>query len=293
MIEIKYINRKSGEIETEKVPGSGSMNFLYGSGLGKLSLWLLVKRKAFSVWFGRYMSTSASAKKIPGFVEKHKIDLQEYIVPEDGFCSFNDFFYRKVKPEFRPIEEGVISPADGRVLVFPEISEAHKFFVKGEEFNLSKFLNGDKALTDLYVGGAMCIIRLAPVDYHRYHFPLAGVPEKSVLINGALYSVSPIALRKNMEIFFENKREYTILQTTTHSKVLICDVGATLTGGICQTYKPDVPVNKGAEKGYFYFGGSTLILLFEKGKISFSTDLISNTENGLETLLKMGETIGV
>lgn len=293
MIEIKYINRRSGDVETEKVPGGGSMNFLYSSGFGKLSLWLLVKRKAFSIWFGRYMSTKASAKKIPGFVEKHKIDLHEYIVPKDGFKSFNDFFYRKVKPEFRPIEEGVVSPADGRVLVFPDISEAHKFFVKGEEFDLNKFLNGDKKLTNLFVGGAMSIIRLAPVDYHRYHFPLSGVPEKSVLINGALYSVSPIALRKNMKIFFENKREYTVLKTNTHGKVLICDVGATLTGGIRQTYTPDVSVNKGDEKGYFYFGGSTLILLFEKGRISFSADLVSNTESGFETLLKMGETIGI
>lgn len=292
MVEIKYINRKSGEIEVEEVPGGGAMKFLYGNPLGKLSLWLLIKRKFFSAWFGKYMSSRSSVKKIEGFVQNHQINLDEYIIPEGGFSSFNDFFYRKIKPENRPIEKGVVSPADGRVVVFPEMSQSKRFFIKGEEFDLSKFLDGNKNLIEAYTGGSMCIVRLAPVDYHRYHFPLDGIPGESVLINGAYYSVSPLALQKNVQIFLENKREYCVLETTSHGKVLICDVGATLTAGICQTYQSNEQVNKGDEKGYFYFGGSTLILLFEKGEITFSEDLIENTQNGYETLLKMGETIG-
>lgn len=292
MVEIEYINRSTGEKEVEKVPGGGSMKFLYGNPIGKLSLWLLIKRKFFSVWFGKYMSSKSSVKKIQGFVRNHQIDLNEYQIPEKGFQSFNDFFYRKVKPEMRPIGEGVVSPADGRVLVFSEISDTQKFYVKGEEFDLNSFLDGNKQLVDLYNGGAMCVVRLAPVDYHRYHFPVSGSPSASILINGAYYSVSPLALQKNMKIFLQNKREYTVLDSSSNGKVLICDVGATLTGGICQTYEPNKPIQKGDEKGYFYFGGSTLILLFEKGKVSFNEDLLSNTNKGLETLIKMGETIG-
>lgn len=291
MIEVKYINRNSGQLEVEKVPGGGSMNFIYGNPLGKLSLWLVVKRKFLSVWFGKYMSSAASAKKIAPFIANHDIDMDQYIEPVNGFSNFNEFFYRKVEPSFRPIGENIVSPADGRVLVFPTLEKAHRFFVKGKEFDLTTFLRDEK-LVAKYKNGAMCIIRLAPVDYHRYHFPVSGLASESKVINGYYYSVSPIALRRNMSIFWENKREYTVVETTDHGSVLICDVGATLTGGIQQTYKANTLVKKGDEKGYFYFGGSTLILLFEEGKISFSDDLLNNSENGFETLLKMGETIG-
>lgn len=291
MTQIKYINRVTGSIETENVPGGGSMRFLYGNPIGKFSLWLLIKRKFFTAWFGKYMNSRSSAKKIPSFVENHKIDLEEYVVPEGGYKSFNDFFYRHIKPDFRPIGEGVVSPADGRVLVFPTIDSSQKFFVKGEAFNLNKFLKDDE-LASRFVGGSICIVRLAPVDYHRYHFPVHGIASESKLINGYYYSVSPIALQKNMKIFVENKREYTRLESDENGLVLICDVGATLTGGIQQTYQPNSQVKKGTEKGYFFFGGSTLILLFEKNRIVFSEDLIENSSRGYETLVKMGETIG-
>lgn len=291
MTEIKFINRNTGSLEVENVPGGGSLRFLYGNPIGKFTLWFFIKRKLFSAWFGKYMSSQRSAKKIDDFVKKHQIDLNQYIVPENGFSSFNDFFYRKIKSQFRPIGEGIISPADGRVLVFPSISDAHKFYVKGLEFDIEKFL-GNKELAKEFIGGSMCVVRLAPVDYHRYHFPLEGVPSESKLINGYYYSVSPIALQKNVRIFLENKREYTILQTEEKGRVLICDVGATLTAGIQQTYQSEKRVEKGEEKGYFYFGGSTLILLFQKNRMTFSDDLIANTEKGLETLVKMGETIG-
>lgn len=290
-MEIKYIERRSGREVVEKVPGGRMMEFIYTNPLGKLTLWMLIKRKLLSVYFGKYMSSSKSRKKIQPFIESHDIDMSEYVVPTGGFRSFNDFFFRHIKPSARPIQENIVSPADGRVLVFPSLSVAQKFFVKGAEFNLDCFLGGDERLVKKYTDGSMCIIRLAPVDYHRYHFPVSGKATSSKLINGYYYSVSPIALQKNMRIFWENKREYCEVLTEQYGDVLICDVGATLTGGISQTYTSDTVIDKGQEKGYFYFGGSTLILLFEKDRISFSQDLIENTANGIETRLKMGETI--
>ena len=142
-----------------------------------------------------------------------------------------------------------------------------------------------------YDGGAMAIIRLAPVDYHRYHFPVSGIASKNTKIKGAYYSVSPLALRQRMRIFCENKREYSIVDSHNYGQVLICDVGATLTGSIIQTYEANSTVQKGDEKGYFAFGGSTLIILFEQGKIQFDQDLIENTKGGCETTIKMGEQI--
>ncbi|MBL1279480.1 MAG: phosphatidylserine decarboxylase [Fluviicola sp.] len=290
MQEIHYINNSTGKEEIEKVPGNGFLNFLYGGNpFGRMSLWLMVKRKYFSVAFGKYMSSSLSKSKIKPFVEKHKIDLNEYQKQE--FEHFNDFFYRKIKKSARPIGEGIVSPADGRVLVFPKITDTQKFYVKGSEFNLKTFLQNEE-LAKKYHNGSMMIVRLAPVDYHRFHFPVSGIVSESVKIKGDYYSVSPIALRQKVDIFLQNKREYCSVQNDQYGDVLVCDIGATLTAGIHQTYTPNSRVKKGDEKGYFSFGGSTLIVLFEAEKVDFSQNLIEFCEKGIETLLKMGEQVG-
>jgi phosphatidylserine decarboxylase len=142
-----------------------------------------------------------------------------------------------------------------------------------------------------YHDGALLIIRLAPFDYHRFHFPVSGNVSPNQKINGDYYSVNPFALRKKAEIFCLNKREYTILSNPLFGDVVMAEVGATMVGSIVQTYKGSY-VNKGKEKGYFKFGGSTVVLLFEKSKIQIDKDFLINTSKGYETTVKMGERIG-
>lgn len=284
---------RQGNILTEATPGSGFLSFLYGGNiLGKLSLWLLVKRKFFSVIFGKYMSSTLSKSKVQPFIEKYEINMSPYVIPYGGFKSFNDFFYRKILPEYRPIGDGLVCPADGRVLAFQNIDNAQDFFVKGKKFNLNSFLQND-SLAHNFEGGSMLIVRLAPVDYHRYHFPCDGTVSNNRVITANYYSVSPFALRKSLQIFLENQRAYCIQDSEQFGKVLYCDVGATLTGSILNTFQQGEFHNKGAEKGYFAFGGSTVVLLLEKGKVSWSSDILRNTKDGMETYVKMGETIGV
>jgi len=290
--KLKHISRSSGGIIEEDVPGGAFMTWLYNRPLGKLSLWLLIKRKTFSALGGWYMDTKASGKKVAPFIEKYSVDIEEYEVPTSGFKTFNQFFYRKIKPEFRKIGEGITSPSDGRLLVFQKMTDIQKFFVKGSEFDLHTFL-GDSELSERYKNGSMAIVRLAPVDYHRFHFPVSGVASAIHKIKGAYYSVSPIALGKKLDIFCQNKREIMTVATKEVGTVAIIDVGATLTGSILQTYKSNAQVNKGSEKGYFAFGGSTVVLLFEPNQIQFAQDLIDNTKKGLETSIKMGEQIAV
>lgn len=291
MSEIKYIERNTGQIKSENVPGKGMLNWLYGAIPGKLGLNLFVKRKVVSSMGGWYMNTRRSAKRIVDFVEEHNINLNECQVSKaEDFKTFNDFFYRKLNPGARPIGDDIVSPADGKILVFPNLESVPSFFVKDTEFNPEKFLR-NKQLAAKYTDGSMAIIRLAPADYHRYHFPASGLASASVKINGHYFSVSPLALRKSLKIFCENKREYCTLQTNGYGDILIADVGASMVGSIIQTYKPNSEVQKGDEKGYFAFGGSTLVLLFEKGKIQFEKDLVANTRKNLETTIRMGETI--
>ena len=289
--KIQYIDRSTQELITEQVPGEGFLNFLYHSPFGKLALNAVVKRKFLTSIFGRFMSSGLSKNWIDGFIQKHQMDLSEYIVPQEGFKTFNDFFYRKVKPESRPIGEGLVAPADGKVVVFDKVDAYTTFYVKGKNFTLVDFLQ-DKALAEKYDQGALMVVRLAPTDYHRYHFPADGPVSPSKDINGAYYSVSPIAMKNSLEIFCENKRAYSIQHSNEFGDVLICDVGATMVGSIIQTYVPNTPLKKGHEKGYFAFGGSTLVLLFEKNRVKFDNDLIENTKNKIETQVKMGEKIG-
>lgn len=293
METINYIDRASGETKTEIVPGEGMLKWLYSSASGKVALNVLFKRKVISSLGGWYMDRKFSAKRIPAFVKEHNINLAEcQLNNTSDFPTFNQFFYRKLKPEARPIGKDLVSPADGKILVFKSINDVSKFFVKGSEFTLNSFLQNNE-LSKKYAGGAMAIVRLAPADYHRFHFPASGKVSDSKPINGHYFSVSPLALQGSLKIFCENSREYCIQETKEYGNILISDVGATMVGSIIQTYQPNSAVKKGDEKGYFAFGGSTLVLLFEKDKIVFDEDLISNTKNGLETYIRMGENIAI
>lgn len=292
MSEIKYIDRSTGKVKTESVPAEGIMKWLYASPAGKAALNLIVKRKVVSAVGGWYMNSKASKKRIQNFITDFKIEMSDYLVTDASqFKHFNDFFYRKINPSKRPIGEGVVSPADGKTLAFQEISDSTKFFIKGSEFDLKRFLGADE-LAKKYHGGAMLIIRLAPTDYHRYHFPAKGIASETEIIKGHYYSVSPIALQQSLEIFCENKRSKSILETNQFGDILISEVGATMVGSILQTYESNSTVQAGEEKGYFAFGGSTVVLLFEKGKVELSEDLLTNTKNGMETQVLMGQTIG-
>ena len=289
--DIIYINRKTGQKETEIVKGPKTMNYVYNKRLGQIGLRLLFKRKVFSMYGGWVMNQNKSTKKIDEFLKVNEMDMSQFVIPNGGYKNFNDFFYRKLQPNKRPIGKGLVSPADGKVVAFKTIGCCMDFYVKDCTFNLNTFLK-DKHLAKKYEGGSMMVIRLAPADYHRFHFPADGIPSETKKIKGYYYSVSPIALKQNMRIFLENKREYSTLKTKEFGDILLCDVGATLTGSIIQTYTPNQSVSKGQEKGHFAFGGSTVVVLFEKGKVTIDKDLLENTQKGYETTLEMGETIG-
>lgn len=290
--QIIYIDRETGEKITEQVPGGGALHFMYHNAIGKLGLHALIKRKAFSGLGGRFMNSRRSAKHIAPFLVKHQMSLDDYLVPKGGFTTFNDFFYRKVKPGARPIGEGLVAPADGKVVAFEKISDNTKFFVKGYEFRVKDFLQNAE-LAKQFEGGSMVIVRLAPVDYHRYHFPASGKASAQTRVKGHYYSVSPIALKNSLEIFCENQREYCLLETEKFGKIIMCEVAATMVGSMINTYKSNSQVEKGEEKGYFAFGGSTVVLLMEAGKVKLDDDLLENSAKGIEMQVKMGTRIGI
>ena len=293
MESIKYIDRHTGELITENPPGEGYLKFLYHNPFGKLALDLVVKRKFLSAWYGRIKDKPSSVKSIQGFVDELNIDMGEAVRSIDEFNSFNEFFYRKLKPEARPIGEGLVSPADAKLIAFQSINEVNEFFVKGRKFTLKEYFQSDKMAKE-YENSSLFIFRLAPNDYHRYHFPFAGTVSESTKIKGRYFSVSPYALAANFtKVFCENKREYLTLSTEEKGKIILSPVGATMVGTIHETFTPNTQVKKGDEMGFFAFGGSTVVMLVDKSKVTIDPDILENTKNKIETAVKMGERIGI
>ncbi|CAG7838784.1 phosphatidylserine decarboxylase [Clostridium novyi B str. ATCC 27606] len=291
---IKYFNRSNKAYEIEKVAGDNYLNWIYSSPIGLNLLEIIIKKKLFSKFYGKFCDTKYSKKKINTFIKNFNIDEKEFKSSKSNFKSFNEFFYRKLKKEARPIDYSkniLISPGDGRLLVYENIDIKNIIQVKNLTYSLEELLD-NKKLAEKYSGGTCFILRLAPVDYHRFHFIDDGFCEDTIKISGSYYSVNPIALEKIPRLFCENKREYSLFHSENFGDVLYVDVGATCVGSIIQTYKPYTKIYKGDEKGYFKFGGSTIILFFEKNKIIVDKDIIEESSKNIECKVSMGERLG-
>ena len=290
MEPIRFFNRHTAAFEIEEIYGEGFLRWTYGNPLGALALGAWLKRPAFSAWVGRRMSTRASAARIAPFIARYGLDPGEFADPPESFATFNEFFIRKLRPGARPVdadESSVVFPADGRHLGFERASAIDGVFVKGQKFDLPELL-GDADLALRYADGALVLSRLCPVDYHRFHFPAAGVPGETRRIAGPLFSVSPIALRKRLAYLWTNQRTITPLETRRFGTVLLLDIGATCVGTIQQTFTPGKPVEKGGEMGYFAFGGSSTITIFEPGAVKLEADLLEHTSHQTELYAKVG-----
>lgn len=292
---IHFYHRYKQKVEEERVFGEGWLRFAYENPGGRFFVWLLARRAFFSKWYGYKMNKPESALRVLPFISKYEIDADEFAKSPFDYKTFNEFFYRALKPEARPIAPGenvAVFPADARHLAFPDIQAAAGFYVKGAKFSFAELL-GDDTAAEKFAGGAMVISRLCPVDYHRFHFPVGGVPGDSRLIDGWLYSVSPVALRRRLRYLIENKRVVTLLESPQFGTVGMIEVGATNVGSIRQSFVPGRPVQKGDEKGLFAFGGSCVITIFQKGRIRFDDDVVAQSKEHLETYAKIGDRLGV
>lgn len=291
---IRFFNRYTGRVEEEVVYGDAWLRWAYGTNLGRASLHALAKRAFFSRWYGWRMDRPSSRARVEPFIRNFALEVGEFADSPASFRTFNEFFYRRLRPEARPIEAGpesVVFPADGRHLGFASLSGSDSFFVKGQRFDLAGFLR-DSALERRYCGGAAVFSRLCPVDYHRFHFPVAGVASGVRRVEGWLWSVNPVALRRNLAILWENRRWLCEIETPQAGRVLMAEIGATNVGSAVHTFAPGRPVEKGAEKGYFRFGGSAVLTLFEPGRIVLCPDLLEQTASGLELYAHMGDRLG-
>jgi phosphatidylserine decarboxylase len=291
---VQFFNRYTREVETEAIYGENWLRWAYEKPFGRAFTETLVKRTLFSKWYGWRMSLPQSRKLVLPFIEKYHINREEMAGQPEFFPTFNAFFARKLKRAARPIAPGkdvVVFPADGRHFAIPNLAENHGIFVKGVPFDVAALLRND-SLAEKFARGSMLISRLCPVDYHRFHFPCEGRPDAAKDIHGPLYSVSPVALRQRPTLLWENKRSLTRMQSDACGEVLLLEIGATCVGSIKQTYAAGNPVEKGDEKGYFLFGGSCCITLFEPERVTFSSELVEQSAQQREVYARMGDEMG-
>jgi phosphatidylserine decarboxylase len=233
----------------------------------------------------------ASKAEIPKFIAFHQLDMTEVLHPLESFKNFNEFFYRALKPDARPCSAPdnpriIVSPADCRSVVFNRMDEATKIWVKGREFSIERLL-GSAYPEDAarYKNGALGIFRLAPQDYHRFHIPVDGIMGTPKPINGEYYTVNPMAIRSALDVYGENIRVVIPIDSVQHGRVMVICVGAMMVGSTVITRKAGEEVKRAEELGYFKFGGSTILLLFEEGSMKFDDDLAANSAGALETLV--------
>jgi phosphatidylserine decarboxylase len=181
--------------------------------------------------------------------------------------------------------------AEARYLAWPKINDQLHYPVKGNFLNFDLMLANPK-WSKIFDQGPMMIARLCPVDYHRFHYPDDGNVIEHWRVQGDLHSVNPLALKYKNDIFCQNERVVSILKTQNFGHLAYIEVGATCVGKIIQSHAWEKSFKRGDEKGYFLFGGSTVILIGEKGKWLPSEDLLSNTQKEIETWVPIGTSVG-
>ena len=304
------IDRQTGEksFEAMSLYVRLDMHLLYyGSEQEKALHWQRTQEilKDQSVKMGREYDTPESRAHIEPFIKSFDLQdsLVELVEPDPTkYATFNDFFAREIKESARPIAESddefmTSSPADCRLTAYPTVDLATEYWIKGEGFTVSRLLT-DPDLAKSFDGGSIVIARLAPQDYHRWHAPVSGTVESIRDIPGAYYTVNPQAINEpgTLDVFCENKRSVMLLKrTSTGSPIAIIAVGAMLVGTIKYNKGVEVGTNvkRGQCLGAFYYGGSTIIVLYPKGEVVLDEELVRNSMNEkCETLMKVGWSTG-
>ena len=274
-------------LDLNSVKPSKARSFIYSTAIGRPILRIFSSRRLANMYAG-YLNSRLSKIEIKRFVKKYKIDLSEY--KPKKYRSFNEFFTREIRPECRPVDTeptSLIAPCDGNLTVFT-IDENSIFRIKGFDYSLNTLLRNEE-LAKQFEGGICLVFRLTVKNYHRYGFFDGGTAEDSVFIAGRLHAVRPDVLGKR-RVFSENCREYTLLHTDNFGDALQIEVGAMFVGRIVNNGKKQFV--RGEEKGFFEFGGSTIIVLLKKGVAEIESEILENTHNNFETIVKYGERIG-
>lgn len=280
------------QLVPEKNLAFDALYLLYYRYIGRFARFFL-KRKTAGKAMGWYHKRPASRHLIKPFIEEYQIGMHDFVQPVAGYSSFNDFFIRKLQTNARPLpaDKSIpVSPADAKLFVLPNVTERTHFFAKDLPFSLKRFL-GSARLADFFAHGTLCMFRLAPYDYHRFHSPVDGIIEHLIRLPGTLESVNPISFLAGYQPLTSNERVLMILRSERHGLVAVMAVGALFVGSIHLTCKLGDKLQRGDEMGYFAFGASTVVVLFQAKMMIPHDVFVQHSLQGYETAIKMGEAL--
>lgn len=264
------------------------MRFLYRTVPGRILLKVMSSR-GLSKACGALLDSPLSRPLIPCFVKKYRIPMADY--SEEHFRCFNAFFTRKIKETRRPIPlepHVLIAPCDGLLSAYHIEGDA-VLPIKQSMYTISDLLGGDP-IAERYQSGICLVFRLCVSHYHRYCYLDDCQKSENIFLRGRLHTVRPIALAE-LPVFVQNCREYTVMETQNFGTVVQVEVGAMMVGKIQNQHGAGRFV-RGQEKGMFLYGGSTIVLLLEQGRVSILESIFQNTAQGIEIPVQMGQVIG-
>ncbi len=297
-MEINFYNRLTQSIEQEKVYGDKMVEWLYQSNSGK-ALSHLICQAPISKLYGALQDTAWSKGKISPFIKNYNIPMDDYLPEKENtespYSSFNQFFIRRFKNgkrDFVQSPEELAAFSEARYFGYASVRDDESIPVKGAYLKPKQLISNSK-WEDTFHDGPLLLARLCPVDYHRFHYPDDGVILDDYRVEGLLHSVNPVALKAKQDILITNERHVTIIETKNFDKLAYIEVGAICVGKIVQSQKlvKGDTFKRGQEKGYFLFGGSTVIVIGEKGKWTPSADILEYTKKGIETYLHLGMSV--
>lgn len=276
-------NRQKKILEGDEQYGEKYLNFLYNTLLGRILLMLIIS-PVFSKINALYNKTFFSKNKIKKFIEKYKIDINDF--DKTSYNSFDEFFIRKKKQISYNKEANIlISPADSKLIAY-KIDNDLKIKIKQSIYTINELLCEDINLND-YKQGNCLVFRLSVDDYHRYCYVDDGEMKKVKKINGCLHTISSIS--KDYKVYSQNTRICNYISTKNFDDIIFIEVGALLVGKINNYQQPTF--HKGEEKGYFELGGSTIVII-TKDNLKIDDDIFKYSQEGIETKVKYGERIG-
>jgi phosphatidylserine decarboxylase len=253
-----------------------------------------IKSQPLFDWlYAAYEDTRWSAREIEPFVRKYHIDMSEF--EPIGYRSFAEFFERRFRPGARkfpaaPGEMGAF--AEARYFAWERWEAEQQFPIKGQSLRPDQIL-GNAQRAQPFVGGPVFLTRLAPVDYHHVHYCDDGTTLEHNRIGRRLWTVNQHALRSKPDILLKNERNINILETRNFGRLGFVEVGALSVGRIVQVHPLGAPYRRGDEKSAFRFGGSAIVVFGEPGAWCPNDDIVGRTREGIETLVRLGETVGV
>lgn len=283
-----YRDRKGEKIEKQTVMDK-ICSLVYGNAVGRMFVKPFTT-PVVSRFVGACLDSRLSVLLAVPYKMMFPVDMSQY--KPKAYSSYNEFFTREIKPEYRPVDGetgSLVSPSDGKLSLY-HISKDLQITIKNSVYSIASLLKS-RELAEEYKNGYAVVIRLTGEDYHHYCYVADGVKGKNHYLNGVFHMLHPV-VREQIPVYKENAREFCRIRTKYFGELIQMEVGAMMVGRICNLQQGMTEVFKGEEKGYFAYGGSTVVVLVKENMVDFDEDLLENSKEQIETLVKMGERIG-